>query len=295
MSSILKYRWFFLSIAVAAFIIMLSSISYQVSDNDSLDFSIKSISALLADPDFLIYLTVGFIAQMIDGSLGMAYGVSSTSFLMSAGVSPAIASSSVHVAEVFTTAVSGISHWKFGNVDKTLFKKLAIPGALGAALGAYFLSSFDGNVIKPYIALYLLIMGIIIIRKAFKKVILFKENKRLGALALFGGFVDATGGGGWGPVVTSTLMGSGNNPKLTIGTVNAVEFFVALAASGIFTIFVGINSWPVIIGLIIGGIIAAPIGAYITHKINPKIAMVIVGVVIILLSFRTILKALILT
>jgi uncharacterized membrane protein YfcA len=138
-------------------------------------------------------------------------------------------------------------------------------------------------------------MGIIIIRKAFKKVILFKENKRLGALALFGGFVDATGGGGWGPVVTSTLMGSGNNPKLTIGTVNAVEFFVALAASGIFTIFVGINSWPVIIGLIIGGIIAAPIGAYITHKINPKIAMVIVGVVIILLSFRTILKALMLT
>lgn len=237
---------------------------------------------------FLIYVLVGFIAQMIDGALGMAYGVSSTTFLMSFGISPAVASASVHVAEVFTTATSGISHWRFGNVNKELFKKLAIPGAIGAGIGAYVLTSFDGNAIKPYIAGYLIIMGIIIIAKATRKMVQFTEPKRVSLLALFGGFADASGGGGWGPIVTSTLIGRGNNPKLTIGTVNAVEFFVALTASGIFTIFIGISTWDVILGLIVGGMLAAPLGAYITHKINLKWAMVLVGTLIIILSTRTI-------
>ncbi len=237
---------------------------------------------------FLIYVLVGFIAQMIDGALGMAYGVSSTTFLMSFGISPAVASASVHVAEVFTTATSGISHWRFGNVNKELFKKLAIPGAIGAGLGAYVLTSFDGNAIKPYIAGYLIIMGFIILAKATKKMVQFTEPKRVRLLALFGGFADASGGGGWGPIVTSTLIGRGNNPKLTIGTVNAVEFFVALTASGIFTIFIGISTWDVILGLIAGGMLAAPLGAYITHKINLKWAMILVGALIIILSARTI-------
>ncbi len=255
---------------------------------ETYDSSISFLGYFLHE-EFLIYLLVGFVAQMIDGTLGMAYGVSTTSFLMSAGVSPAIASTSVHIAEVFTTGISGFSHWQFGNVDKQMFKKLAIPGAIGAAIGAYFLVSFDGNVIKPYVSVYLLIMGIIIIGKAFKKVILFKDYKKVHWLALFGGFVDASGGGGWGPVVTTTLIGSGNNPKLTIGTVNAVEFFVALTASGIFTLFIGINSWLVIAGLIAGGVIAAPLAAFICHQINTRVAMVMVGSLIILLSLRTIL------
>lgn len=238
--------------------------------------------------EFAIYLFVGFVAQMIDGALGMAYGVSSTTFLMSFGISPAVASASVHVAEVFTTASSGISHWRFGNVNKELFKKLAIPGAVGAGVGAYVLSSFDGDAIKPFIAAYLIIMGFVIIAKAVKKMVQFTEPKKVGLLALFGGFADATGGGGWGPIVTSTLIGRGNNPKLTIGTVNAVEFFVALTASGIFTLFIGITTWPVILGLIVGGILAAPLGAFIVHKINLKWAMILVGVLIIVISTRTI-------
>jgi len=240
---------------------------------------------------FLIYVLVGFFAQMIDGALGMAYGVSSTTFLMSFGISPAVASASVHVAEVFTTATSGISHWRFGNVNKELFKKLAIPGALGAGVGAYVLTSIDGKVIKPYIAAYLIVMGVVIIAKAVKKMVQFTEPKRVSLLALFGGFADASGGGGWGPIVTSTLIGRGNNPKLTIGTVNAVEFFVASASSGIFALFIGVTTWNVILGLIIGGMLAAPLGAFITHKINIKWAMILVGTLIIILSLRTIVLA----
>jgi len=237
--------------------------------------------------DFLIYLLVGFTAQMIDGALGMAYGVSSTSFLLSVGLSPATASASVHLAEVFTTGISGLSHWRFGNVNKKLFLKLALPGVLGAVLGAYAISSFDGDAIKPFIAIYLLVMGVVIIAKATRKMLQFKEVKRVRLLALFGGFADASGGGGWGPVVTTTLLGSGLKPKLTIGTVNAVEFLVALAASSVFTMFIQMNNWPVIVGLIVGGALAAPLGAYVCHIINARIAMWFVGLLIIFLSLRT--------
>ncbi len=240
--------------------------------------------------ELLIFIAVGFIAQMVDGSLGMAYGITCTSSLMTAGVPPAIASASVHVAEVFTTASSGFFHWKLGNVDLKLFKKLAIPGAIGAIIGAYFLSSFDGSIIKPYISAYLIIMGFVVIIKAFRTVVM-KQPKKVGFLALFGGFVDASGGGGWGPIVTTTLLARGNNPTKTIGTVNAVEFIVAFSASGIFTIFVGIQSIEIIIGLIIGGLLASPFGALIASRINRKWSMVVVGLLIIFLSVRTILKS----
>ncbi len=242
--------------------------------------------------EFYIYLLVGFAAQMIDGALGMAYGVSSTSFLLSAGLSPATASASVHFAEVFTTGISGFSHWRFGNVNKKLFLKLVLPGVLGAVLGAYAISSFDGEVIKPYVSIYLLLMGVIIIAKATRKMLVFKEVKNVRWLALVGGFVDASGGGGWGPVVTTTLLGSGLKPKLTIGTVNAVEFLVALAASSVFTLFIQMDNWQVIVGLILGGAIAAPLGAYVCHKINARAAMIFVGLLIIFLSVRTLLIAL---
>jgi uncharacterized membrane protein YfcA len=238
-----------------------------------------------------IFIAVGFIAQMIDGSLGMAYGISCSSFLMATGVTPVLASASVHVAEVFTTVTSGFFHWRMGNIDKKLFRKLVIPGVLGASAGAYLLSNFDGKIIQPYISGYLIIMGIVLIQKSFRPVKIWKF-KRPSILAAFGGFLDASGGGGWGPVVSTTLMAGGNHPTKTIGTVNATEFFVAFAAGGVFSIFVGIESLEIVIGLIIGGMIAAPLGALLANKINKRYAMIMVGILIIILSTRTILKSL---
>ncbi len=275
-------------VGIVLIFILLIIVSGSIHASQLANFFLENI----IQQEFLTYLLVGFLAQMIDGALGMAYGVSSTSFLMSAGVSPAIASASVHIAEVITTGISGLSHWKLGNVNKSLFRKLVIPGALGAAMGAYVLTSLDGDIIKPYVSGYLLIMGIIIISKAFKKVIAFKDPQRIHWLALLGGFIDASGGGGWGPVVTTTLMSSGNHPRLTIGTVNAAEFLVALIASGTFTILIGINSWQVVAGLMVGGAIAAPFGAYICHRVNVRIAMMMVGLVIIFLSIGTLLISL---
>ncbi len=246
----------------------------------------------VTEREFLLFLGIGFAAQMVDGALGMAYGVTATSFLVAMGVPPAAASAGVHVSEVFTTAISGVSHWRFGNVDFRLFKRLALPGAIGAALGAYVLSSVDASAMRPIVALYLLVMGVIIFRKAFRRTVLLKgPPPKVSLLALFGGFADASGGGGWGPVVTSTLIGSGNHPRTTIGTVNASEFLVALTASGVFTILIGMDSWPVILGLIAGGALAAPIGAYVCHRINVRVAMGVVGLLVIFLSTRTLLKA----
>lgn len=285
-------RWYIIAAALMAITSLLIILVIGLFAEKQAFNAVTTFLEFFVKKEFLIYLLVGFAAQLIDGSLGMAYGVSSASFLMSTGVSPVTASASVHIAEVFTTGISGLSHWKFGNVDKRMFRKLVVPGAIGAAIGAYVLTSFDGDVIKPYVSAYLLIMGIIIISKAFKKVIAFKDYKNVRWLALLGGFIDASGGGGWGPVVTTTLIGSGNNPRLTIGTVNAVEFLVALTASGIFTLFAGINSWLVIAGLIAGGALAAPIGAYLCHKINARAAIMVVGLLITFLSLRTILKSL---
>jgi uncharacterized membrane protein YfcA len=236
----------------------------------------------------LFFMLVGFVAQMIDGALGMAYGVSSTSFLLGLGVPPAMASSSVHVAEVFTSGVSGLSHLKLGNVNKKLFQKLVIPGMLGVIAGAYILTSIDGKIIKPFIAAYLLIMGIVIIRKAFKKTKVVQEPKRLAFLAIFGGFMDAVGGGGWGPIVASTLISKGHNPRYTIGSVNLAEFFIALAGAGTFIALIGVDNWQIVAGLVLGGIFAAPFAAYLCKKFKPKTLMIMVGVLIICLSIRTI-------
>lgn len=237
-----------------------------------------------------IYIAVGFAAQMIDGSLGMAYGISCSSFLMTTGVSPVLASASVHVAEVFTTASSGFFHWRLGNIDKNLFRRIVFAGVLGAAAGAYFLSTFDGKIIQPYISGYLIIMGIVLIQKSYRPVKIWRF-KRPALLAAFGGFLDSSGGGGWGPVVSTTLMAGGNHPTKIIGTVNATEFFVAFASGGVFTIFVGIESIEIVVGLIIGGMLAAPFGALLANKINKRYAMVLVGILIIFLSSRIILKS----
>jgi uncharacterized protein len=241
---------------------------------------------------FLVFVGVGFVAQMIDGALGMAYGVSSNTFLLSIGISPSIASACVHMAEVVTTGISGISHWKLGNVDKEAFKKLIIPGVLGGIAGAYLLTSIDGNVIKPFISAYLLVMGLVILWKAFSKK--RKEGRVITwitPLGLIGGFFDAIGGGGWGPIVTTTLVARGNNPRFSIGSVNSSEFFVTFAESVTFFFTIGglFTHWPIILGLLLGGAIAAPIAAIAAKHIPTKILMIMVGILIIVLSLRTIL------
>jgi uncharacterized membrane protein YfcA len=247
------------------------------------------------DLNIFAYIIVGFIAQLIDGALGMAYGVSSTTFLLSLGVSPAVASASVHTAEVFTTAVSGASHWKLGNVDKQLVKRLLIPGVLGGIVGAYILTSIPANVIKPFIAFYLVIMGIRILWKVIKRSTPVRTEmapKRLIPLASAGGFFDAIGGGGWGPIVTSTLVANGHHPRFTIGSVNLSEFFVTLAEAATFFTLLGVVHWQVIVGLLIGGVLAAPMAAFACKKIPCRALMLIVGLVITGLSVRTIFLAL---
>lgn len=245
------------------------------------------------DLNILLFVLVGFVAQMIDGALGMAYGVSSNTFLLSLGIPPAAASASVHMAEVVTTGISGISHWKLGNVDWKLVRRLLVPGVIGGLLGAYILTSVDGNIIKPYIAVYLLIMGLVIIYKAFTTKMRETPDDyhgpRISLLGLVGGFCDAIGGGGWGPVVTSTLVARGKYPRITIGSVNFSEFFVTLGQSILFVLTLNFREyWQIILGLLVGGAIAAPIAALLTNKLPIKTLMILVGIIIVALSIRTI-------
>ncbi len=240
--------------------------------------------------EILYYIAGGFIAQMIDGALGMAYGVTATTFLLSVGITPAAASASVHASEVFTSGVSGYMHLKFGNVNSKLFKTLVIPGIIGAIIGAYVLSSLEeySTYIKPIVSIYTLFLGVIIIRKALIKRMEKRQLKRVGVLALFGGYLDSIGGGGWGPIVSSTLIASGRHPKYTIGSVNLTEFFVSLASSITFFTVIGLGYWQVIIGLILGGVVAAPIAAKLANKLPVKSMMILVGMVIIIVSLRQI-------
>ena len=246
------------------------------------------------DISILLYIVVGFFAQIIDGSLGMAYGVSSNTFLLSLGIPPAAASASVHMAEVVTTGVSGISHWRLGNIDKNLIKRLLIPGMVGGVIGAYLLTAIPGDVIKPYVSAYLLIMGIIILVKAMQKNQEHKEvTSHLSILGLIGGFFDAVGGGGWGPIVTTTLVARGKHPRFAIGSVNFSEFFVTLAESITFVLTLSFGKyWLIILGLLIGGAIAAPMAAFMAKKLPTKALMILVGVLIIVLSLRTLLSIL---
>lgn len=243
--------------------------------------------------EFLVFFAIGVFAQLVDGTLGMGYGATSTSFLLAYGVPPVVSSTAVHVSEMFTTGASALSHHRFGNINKKLVKHLLIPGVLGSITGAYLLSDvIDGDVIKPFIAVYMIILAVIIIRKALKKNIIKKKTKKLGVLAVFGGFMDSVGGGGWGPIVTSTLLGRGRNPRYTIGSVNAAEFAISFASGITFMLFGGIHGWQVIIGLILGGVISAPLAAYLVNKIKRKPMMIAVGILIILLSLKTLSKLL---
>ena len=285
-----KQHWIWVLIGISILIVaggLYFTYNYGISldtQNRITDFT-KSVFT----EKLLFLMGVGLMAQMIDGALGMAYGATSSSLLLGLGVSPAMTSTSVHVAEVFTTGASGIAHFKLGNVNKKLFLHLLIPGMIGAVTGAYLLSDkIDGNAIKPFMSAYLMILGVLILRKALQRNKPKSKTRRLGPLAFFGGFMDAIGGGGWGPIVTSTLLSKGRTVNYTIGSVNAAEFFISVSSAGTFLLFNGIDSWQVIIGLILGGVIASPFAAVLVKKMKRKPLMIMVGVLVIAMSIRTI-------
>jgi uncharacterized membrane protein YfcA len=243
---------------------------------------------------------VGLGAQLVDGSLGMAYGVTSTTLLLAIGTNPAAASATVHLAEIGTTLASGLSHWRFGNVDWKVVAKIGIPGAVGAFAGATFLSNLSTETAEPVMSLLLLVLGVYILVR-FTTMGLPRHNlgkplrKRfLGPLGLVAGFVDATGGGGWGPVGTPAILASGRlEPRKTIGSIDTSEFLVAVAASLGFLFGIGskgINfSW--VLALLVGGVIAAPIAAWLVRHIPPRVLGSAVGGIIILTNIRTLLKS----
>lgn len=239
------------------------------------------------DLHILVFVAVGFVAQCIDGCLGMAYGVTSNTFLLSLGIAPAAASASVHAAEIFTTAVSGLSHLRLGNVNKDLVKRLLVPGVIGGVLGAYVLTALPSDVIKPIVSAYLLIMGGVIVAKALRSFQDMTSLRGIAPLGLVGGFFDAIGGGGWGPIVTTTLVARGNHPRFTIGSVNFTEFFVTVCESITFILTIGLTHWTIILGLIVGGVAAAPLAAFLCQRLPARTLMLLVGLLIIGLSIRT--------
>jgi hypothetical protein len=270
----------FLALAALATLVVIAAV-WTLLAGGAGGGTVQAVSEGLASRGFWTAVAVGLAAQTVDGALGMAYGITSTTFLLSTGVPPAAASASVHVAEIFTTAFSGLSHWRLGNVNGALFRRLLIPGAIGAVAGAYLLTSVDGETIKPFVSVYLLVMGLYVLSKAFRTLKTRREPPRaVVPLALGGGFVDAVGGGGWGPVVTTTLVGGGQDPRTSIGTVNAAEFFIALASGLSFSLLGGLTHWTTIAGLVVGGLFAAPIAALLVRVIPARALMVVVGLLI---------------
>ena len=254
---------------------------------------VRTIPDYIDTRSFLIMTLTGFLAQMTDGSLGMGYGTISTTFLLANGVSPAIVSSRVHSARVFSSGVSGYSHHRFGNINKKLFRTLVIPGVIGAVIGASlaFLGQKYSSYVRIPLSLYTLYLGYYIIRKAFGKSQFHDKVKRAGWLASAGGFMDAFAGGGWGTLVTSTLISKRRSPRYVIGSVCLAEFFVVLASS--ITFFILLKSIPLldVAGLILGGLIAAPIAARLVGKLPMKTMFIIVGAFVVLTSLNTLYKA----
>jgi uncharacterized membrane protein YfcA len=260
-------------------------LSYEVVASLSQDFYAQ------LDDKFFYMLLVGFFAQLVDGALGMGYGVISTTLLISGGLNPAVISGSIHTAEMFSSGASGFSHYRFGNVNKKLFKTLLIPGVLGAIAGALLLGYAGEEFskwIRPVISFYTLLLGIRILSNAFKKQQKPQKVKRAGWLAGAGGFLDSFGGGGWGPLVTSTLISKGRTPKYVIGSVSLTEFFVTMASAVTFFFILGVSHWQSILGLIIGGVFAAPLAAKLVGKLPIKKMFIGVATIVIISSIRTI-------
>jgi uncharacterized membrane protein YfcA len=239
---------------------------------------------------FFWALLFGAVAALIDGSLGMAYGVTGAAFLLGYGISPVKAVAYIHIAEIFVSGSSGLNHWKIGNIDTKLFKKLLIPGIIGAILGALIIAKVKIPYLSIIISIYLLFMGIFLVAKAYSKIKLqFKQNNSVVIpLAVTGGFVDGAGGGGWGPVVTTSLLGGKMEPKKVIGTVNASEFFINLASAVSLLFLVKVTDWEALAGLIIGGFLVAPYAARVTSKMSIKMILTFVGVLITVISLRKI-------
>jgi uncharacterized membrane protein YfcA len=245
--------------------------------------------------EFGIILLAGFLAQIVDGALGMGYGVTSATILLSAGVSPAAMSGSIHTAEMFASGASGYSHYKFGNVNKKLFKALVIPGVLGAITGAVLLvlaGEKYGNYIKPLIAMYTMFLGIKFIITAFREKKKQKKFRRYRLLAAIGGFFDSFAGGGWGPIVTTTLINNGRSHKYVIGSVSLTEFFVTLGSAFTFFTMIGVSHWQTILALIIGGFLAAPLAAKLAGRLPRKLSFILLGALVIFWSSRILIKLL---
>ncbi|MDE8651702.1 sulfite exporter TauE/SafE family protein [Novosphingobium album (ex Liu et al. 2023)] len=252
-----------------------------------MDFGGFDLAALLP------FIAVGFAAQLVDGALGMAFGVISNTLLVAVlGVPPASASQRVHIVECFTTATSGISHLLHGNVDKQLFLRLLVPGMIGGVLGAYLLTSLDASVVKPFVLIYLTAVGVWLLVRGLLYPPQLKEARLIAPLGLIGGFLDAAGGGGWGPVVTSNLLIQGADPRKVVGTVNTVEFFLTLTVSATFIWHLGLaNVAGATLGLLIGGVLAAPLGAWGAKHIPPKPMLILVGCVLVITSLFGVWKA----
>jgi uncharacterized membrane protein YfcA len=238
--------------------------------------------------EVIVFAAVGFAAQMIDGAIGMAYGLSATSVLLTLGVAPATASASVHAAEVFTAGASGLAHWYLGNVRLSLVLRLAVPGVLGGVIGAYVLIGTPTTVVRIFVGFYLLGLGGVILLKALRPrpSAAALPTGQVGILGFCGGLLDAVGGGGWGAIVTSTLIGRGNVPREAIGSASLAEFFVTAAVSAAFVATVGVTLWPIIVGLVLGGVLAAPLAALMAKRLPTRPLMAIVGVVVSLLALR---------
>ena len=253
-----------------------------------IDFAAIDFTALLP------FILIGFAAQLVDGALGMAFGVICNTLLVAVlGVPPATASARIHVVEIFTTGASGLSHLFHRNIDWPLFWRLLIPGVIGGVLGAYVLSSLHADVVKPFVLGYLTLIGVWLLIRGLLYPPKFEKPKIVAPLAVVGGFLDAAGGGGWGPVVTSNLLVQGGEPRKVVGTVNSVEFFLAVAVSIAFIWNLGFSQilGPTL-GLIVGGVAAAPLGAMMAKRFSPKVMLVMVGIVLIATSAFGLYKAL---
>jgi len=241
--------------------------------------------------DLLLFVAVGLAAQLVDGAIGMAYGVISSSVLLSMGLPPAVTSAAVHTAETFTTGASGLAHWHLRNIDRSLLWRLALPGMVGGAIGAYALTAIPGDAIRPWVSGYLLLLGIyILLRAGLARPPSAPRPSGVAPLGFFGGFLDSMGGGGWGPIVTSTLLGQGTKPRYAIGTVSLAEFFVTATISATFLLTIDMTIGPIVAGLVLGGVLAAPLAAYATRHLPERLVMMLVGTVVVLLSVRGLLR-----
>jgi hypothetical protein len=250
----------------------------------------------MMEDSFTLFLIVGFLAQIVDGALGMAYGVVSSSVLLAFGVPPAAASASVHAAELFTTAASAGSHAWYRNVNWRLFRMLAPAGIAGGVVGTYVVTAVDGDVLRPFVAGYLGLMGAWILLRAWLGAGQTVQHKArvVAPLGAVGGFFDAVGGGGWGPVVTTGLVGTGGSPREMIGTVNTVEFFLTAAVSASFVVALLTGHWDeagdlmtyvwAVAGLIVGGVAAAPLAGFVTRAVPARPLTALVGVLIVSLA-----------